>query len=65
MNKFFVFTDGKSFIKISNGIDVSKTKNIDGAAYWIKKSSAVSWKERINIKFPEMEIMEAKLKINT
>ncbi len=63
MNKFYVFSDGESFVKISKNLKLGKTKDIDKASFWTSKSSVNSWIRYVSSKYPEMDLKEAMLTI--
>lgn len=59
---FYVFTDGKSFIKIlHHTLQTRKTSKIEQAAYWCSKGAAKSWERALTRKYPTFEMKPATL----
>ena len=57
----YVYSDGKTFVRIKKDIRFSITKDINKATTWTSKKHAKSWNRWINSNNPNMSLKETSL----
>ena len=62
-NSFYVFHDGKDFIRVTQQLKLRRTKDISNASYWNSLSDIKSWVNKVYSKYPYMKITPANLTI--
>ncbi len=60
MNTFYLFKVGDRFVRVTPKIKL-KLVEIEQAAFWEHKSGIFTWLSKVQEKYPNAEIVEAKL----
>ena len=61
MNQFYTFRIGIKWVTIKDDLKIKYTPSLEKAALWTSKRDALSWKKKIQEKYPLAELVELKL----
>lgn len=59
-NKFYVVKVGEKYVKITKGLVLKLTTNIDNASYWTNLDFLKSWKIKFDQKFRKYKFKRVK-----